>query len=100
MAKLKQIQRLLYIVELLRNKPNGITFEETKDFLEKRFEEKGFELKFSEKTFKPVSYTHLDVYKRQSQHFANTFSVSGKAMTTQPDRQIGFFLIFCILVIA
>ena len=52
MAKLEQIQRLLYIAELLKSKHNGITFEETKDFLEKKFEEKGFELKFSEKTFK------------------------------------------------
>ena len=26
--------------------------------------------------------------------------VSGKAMTTQPDRQIGFFLTFRILVVA
>ena len=52
MAKLEQNQRLLYIAELLKSKPNGITFEETKDFLEKKFEEKGFELKFSEKTFK------------------------------------------------
>ena len=36
MAKLEQIQRLLYIAELLKSKPNGITFEETKDFLEKK----------------------------------------------------------------
>lgn len=52
MAKLEQIQRLLYIAELLKSKPIGITYEETKNFLEKKFEEKGFELKFSEKTFK------------------------------------------------
>ncbi len=52
MAKLEQIQRLLYIAELLKTKPNGITYEETKKFLEEKFEEKGFELKFSEKTFK------------------------------------------------
>ena len=52
MAKLEQIQRLLYIAELLKTKPDGITYEETKNFLEKKFEEKGFELKFSEKTFK------------------------------------------------
>ncbi|WP_228411414.1 hypothetical protein [Epilithonimonas vandammei] len=51
MAKLEQIQRLLYIAEQLKSKPNGITYEETKKFLEKKFEEKGFELKFSEKTF-------------------------------------------------
>ena len=31
---------------------------------------------------------------------AKPFNVSGKAMTTQPDRQIGYFLTFCILVIA
>ena len=52
MAKLEQIQRLLYIAELLKSKPNGITYEETKVFLEEKFQEKGFELKFSEKTFK------------------------------------------------
>ena len=52
MAKLEQIQRLLYIAELLKSKPNGITYEETKNFLEEKFEEKAFELKFSEKTFK------------------------------------------------
>ena len=51
MAKLEQIQRLLYIAEQLKSKPNGITYEETKKFLEKKFEEKGCELKFSEKTF-------------------------------------------------
>ena len=52
MAKLEQIQRLLYIAELLKSKPNGITYEEAKGFLEEKFQEKGFELKFSEKTFK------------------------------------------------
>jgi len=52
MAKLEQIHRLLYIAELLKSRPNGITYEATKDFLEEKFEEKGFELKFSEKTFK------------------------------------------------
>ena len=52
MAKLEQIQRLFYIAELLKSKPNGITYEETKNFLEEKFEEKAFELKFSEKTFK------------------------------------------------
>lgn len=40
MAKLEQIQRLLYIAELLKTKPDGITYEETKNFLEKKFEEK------------------------------------------------------------
>ena len=52
MAKLEQIHRLLYITELLKSKPNGITYEETKGFLEEKFQEKGFELKFSKKTFK------------------------------------------------
>ena len=40
MAKLEQIQRLLYIVELLKSKPNGITYEETKGFLEEKFQER------------------------------------------------------------
>lgn len=52
MAKLEQIHRLLYIAELLKSKSNGITYEETKEFLGEKFQEKGFELKFSEKTFK------------------------------------------------
>lgn len=52
MAKLEQIHRLLYIAGLLKTKPNGITYQETKFFLENKFHKKGFELKFSEKTFK------------------------------------------------
>ena len=51
MAKLEQIQRLLYIAELLKTKPDGITYEETKNFLKKKFEEKGFELKFKKKEY-------------------------------------------------
>lgn len=51
MAKLEQIQRLLFIAEFLKSKPNGITYEETKNYLEKRFTTKGYQLKFSEKTF-------------------------------------------------
>jgi hypothetical protein len=36
----------------------------------------------------------------KSRHYAKPRTVSGKAMTTQPDRQIGFFLMFRILVVA
>ena len=39
------------------------------------------------------------LFIRIQQTFVNT-PVSGKAMTTQPDRQIGFFLMFRILVVA
>ncbi|ADQ81626.1 WYL domain-containing protein [Riemerella anatipestifer] len=52
MAKIEQIYRLLYIAELLKNKKQGISYEETKIFLEDKFREKGLDLKFSEKTFK------------------------------------------------
>lgn len=52
MAKLEQIHRLMLVAEFLKGKPKGITYQETKNYLERKFEEKGFELKFSEKTFK------------------------------------------------
>ncbi len=52
MAKLEQIHRLMLVAEFLKGKPSGITYQETKNYLERKFEEKGFELKFSEKTFK------------------------------------------------
>ncbi len=40
MAKIEQIYRLLYIAELLKNKKQGISYEETKIFLEDKFREK------------------------------------------------------------
>lgn len=52
MAKLEQIHRLMLIAEFLKGKPNGITYEETKNFLERKFQAKDLQLKFSEKTFK------------------------------------------------
>jgi hypothetical protein len=54
MAKHEQILRLMLTAELLKRKPKGITYQETKDYLERKFEEKDMlkELKFSEKTFK------------------------------------------------
>ncbi|MCW3168745.1 hypothetical protein OMO38_09450 [Chryseobacterium sp. 09-1422] len=75
MAKLKQIQRLLYIAELLTSKPKGITYAETKGFLETKFEEKGFELKFSGKNFKRDRNLIADIlgieskYKKNFRHF-------------------------------
>jgi predicted DNA-binding transcriptional regulator YafY len=52
MAKHEQILRLMITAELLKRKPKGITFQETNDYLERQFFERGLELKFSEKTFK------------------------------------------------
>ena len=52
MAKTEQILRLMLIAEFLKGKPNGITYEETKNFLERKFQAKDLQLKFSEKTFK------------------------------------------------
>lgn len=53
MAKREQILRVMLIAELLKRKPKGITYQETKNYLETKFEEKSLlsELKFSEKTF-------------------------------------------------
>lgn len=52
MAKHEQILRLMLTAELLKRKQKGITYQETNDYLEGQFFEKGLELKFSEKTFK------------------------------------------------
>lgn len=54
MAKREQIYRLMLIAELLKSKPNGITYDETKNFLEEKFRDKGWisELKFGEKLLK------------------------------------------------
>lgn len=51
MAKLEQIYRLMLLAELFKTKKNGVTYDEAKSYLEKRFGEKEYELKFSEKTF-------------------------------------------------
>lgn len=53
MAKREQILRIMLIAELLKRKPKGITYQEAKNYLETKFEEKDLlsELKFSEKTF-------------------------------------------------
>lgn len=51
MAKLEQIYRLMLLAELFKTKKNGVTYNEAKSYLEKRFGEKEYELKFSEKTF-------------------------------------------------
>ena len=80
MAKTEQIHRLLYIAELLRSKRNGITYEETRDFLQVKFDEKDFELKFSEKTFKRdrnliSDIMGLDTVYRKS---TGTFSINNE----------------------
>lgn len=53
MAKREQIYRLMLIAELLKRKPKGITYEETRVFLEEKFQDRGWisDLKFGEKTF-------------------------------------------------
>jgi len=82
MAKLEQIHRLLYITELLKNKPNGITYEETKDFLEEKFEEKGFELKFSEKTFKRDRILNSEILGLESKYKKSlgTFTINNNEL--------------------
>lgn len=51
MAKHEQIKRLALIVEYLKSNPKGITYLEALQFLERKFEDENYELKFSEKTF-------------------------------------------------
>lgn len=82
MAKLEQIQRLLYIAEQLKSKPNGITYEETKKFLEKKFEEKGFELKFSEKTFNRDRNLIAEILGLESKYKKNsgTFALNNEEL--------------------
>lgn len=72
MAKREQFLRLMFLAELFKRKPNGITYEEITTYLERKFEEKGLleNFKFSEKTFKRDREELLDilgietVYKR------------------------------------
>ena len=48
--------------------------------------------------YEPVSYTHLDVYKRQFHKGANTprlFPVSGKYYVPAHQAEIGIFAVFC-----
>ncbi|UOE37677.1 helix-turn-helix transcriptional regulator [Chryseobacterium oryzae] len=52
MAQVEQIYRFMMLADLFKRKKNGVSYKEAYDFLEKEFDKKGFELKFSEKTFK------------------------------------------------
>ncbi len=77
MAKREQFLRLMYLAELFKRKPKGITYEETKNYLERKFEEKGLleNFKFSEKTFKREREELFEilgietVYKRSTNSF-------------------------------
>ena len=52
MAQREQIYRLMLLAELLKRKQKGVTYDEAYDYLDRKFRDKGFDLKFSEKTFK------------------------------------------------
>ena len=54
MAKREQFFRLMLIAEFFKRKPKGVNFKEIENFLERKFEEKGWlnKLSFSEVTFK------------------------------------------------
>ena len=95
MAKLEQIQRLLYIAELLKNKPNGITYEETKNFLEKKFEEKGFELKFSEKTFKRDRNLIAEILGLESKYkkTLGTFALNNEELNPESENTLDDILL-------
>jgi len=52
MAKVDQMLRLMNISEFLKSKPNGATYEEILRYLEEKHHKDGYDLAFSEKTFK------------------------------------------------
>jgi len=52
MAKVDQMLRLMNISEFLKSKPNGATYEEIQRHLEEQHHKDGYDLAFSEKTFK------------------------------------------------
>ena len=52
MAQREQIYRLMLLAELLKRKQKGVSYDEAYDYLDRKFRDKGFDLKFSEKTFK------------------------------------------------
>ena len=95
MAKLEQIQRLLYIAELLKSKPNGITYEETKNFLEEKFEEKAFELKFSEKTFKRDRNLIAEILGLESkyQKTLGTFALNNEELNLESESTLDDILL-------
>ena len=77
MAKREQFLRLMHLAELFKRKPKGVTYEETKNYLERKFEEKGLleNFKFSEKTFKREREELFDIlgietiYKRSTNSY-------------------------------
>lgn len=63
MAKNEQMLRLKFIEELLRRrKDKGATYPEIADYLQDKFDEKGLELKFTERTFQRDKLAIADVF--------------------------------------
>ncbi len=64
MAKREQMYRLMYIREYLKNKTNGASYEEVRNYLEEKYYKDSFdgELAFSEKTFKRDRELLLDLF--------------------------------------
>ena len=87
MAKREQFLRLMYLAELFKRKPKGITYEEITNYLERKFEEKGLleNFKFSEKTFKRERKELFDilgietVYKRST----NSYKIMEEELETE-----------------
>ena len=77
MAKREQFLRLMFLAELFKRKPKGITYEDANQYLERKFEEKGLleNFKFSEKTFKREREELFDIlgietiYKRSTNSY-------------------------------
>ena len=77
----------MFLAELFKKKPKGITYEEANQYLERKFEEKDLleNFKFSEKTFKRDREELLEIlgietiYKRST----NTYKVSNTELETE-----------------
>ena len=77
MAKREQFLRLMFLAEIFKRKPHGFTYEEAKNELERKFDEKDLlqNFKFSEKTFNRERKELFDilgietVYKRSTNSY-------------------------------
>lgn len=78
MAQREQIYRLMLLAELLKRKQKGVSYDEAYDYLDRKFRDKGFDLKFSEKTFKRDREQIADIlgiessYSRTAKNFKIT----------------------------
>lgn len=72
MAKTDQIFRLIFIAEFFKRNPKGFTYAEIKNYLERKFEEKKYDLQFSQKSFKRDRLHLLEILEMETDYDLNT----------------------------